>query len=326
MGTFLNWLRGAHNLSRMHAFLLYLSLIALMGFVFYEQIINIQEKSQVNTNNSIPGWAVGITSPKQMNFCGENVPLHEVEVRERFEKELYLNVYRHSETALIIKRANRWFPVFEKVFKEKGIPDDFKYLAVIESNLENLRSYMGALGYWQIMEKTGRELGLEINEQVDERLDPVRSTYAACRYLQDANRLLNNWTIVAASYNMGVFGVQQALTNQKAASYYDIHLNPETARYVYRILALKEIMSNPKKYHFNIPQTELYERESTKIHTVTQTVTSWVDFAKVYGMSYKLLKYYNPWIKDYRLDVKSGKTYSVQIPTSPKNAAKTVAF
>ncbi|TAF32931.1 MAG: lytic transglycosylase domain-containing protein [Cytophagales bacterium] len=299
--------------------MLYACVVSVLAFLLYERFFELPKAEKPDSEKKAEEWRVGISSPQTMDFCNESVPLHEPEVRERFEKELYLNVYRHSETALIIKRANRWFPVFEKVFKEKGIPDDFKYLAVIESNLENLKSYMGALGYWQIMPVTGKELGLEVSEQVDERLDPVRSTYAACRYLQDAKNRLNNWTLVAASYNMGVAGVQQSLASQKANSYYDLHLNPETARYVYRILALKEIMKNPKKYSFDIPQKELYSRQNTRFVSVNQTVINLVDYAKQHGLSYKLLKYYNPWLKTYRLDVSSKKTYTIQIPVNLKD-------
>lgn len=261
-----------------------------------------------------PYPAVAFELPKEVNFAGEPVPLHIPDVRERLDKELQINSYLHSNTIFLVKRANRWFPEMEKILKQYGIPEDFIYLPLIESNLMNVTSPKDAVGFWQILETSGREFGLEVTKEVDQRYDPIKSTEAACRYLKKAHGKFGNWTLVAASYNRGMNGVDKALDNQQVASYYDLYLNEETSRYVFRILAIKEIMKNPTRYGFKIDPRLTYERDAVEYVTVDETINDLISFSKKHGINYKLLKYYNPWLRDDRLTVKNGRSYQIAIP------------
>ncbi len=197
--------------------------------------------------------------PEKLDFAGETVPIERPDVRESFDRELLVNTYWHSNTLLAIKRAYRWFPVIEPILKANEIPDDFKYLAVIESALSNASSPAGAKGFWQMLEETGKGYGLQIDEQVDERYDVEKSTYAACHYLKDAFDIHGSWSMAAASYNMGMGGLQRRAGQQYQNAYWDLLLNEETARYVYRILAMKEIFNHADQYGFVIRPAELYE-------------------------------------------------------------------
>jgi hypothetical protein len=213
-----------------------------------------------------------------------------------------------------MKRANRWLPQMEKILKEYDIPEDFKYLPLIESNLLNVTSPKDAVGYWQILESSGKELGLEISDDVDERYDPLKATEAACKYLQKAYEKFNDWALVAASYNRGMTGLQNALENQREKSYYDLYLNDETSRYVFRILAIKEIIENPRKYGFNINPEHLYQQEPLRYVEVSDDIKDLVGFARDNGANYKLLKRHNPWLREDKLRVKKGKTYRIALP------------
>lgn len=252
--------------------------------------------------------------PTAIDFAGEPVPLHIADVYERLDRELLVNANLHASTQLIIKRANRAFPIIEPILKKHGIPDDFKYLAVIESGLVNAVSPAGARGVWQFMPETGRERGLEITDQVDERYHLEKSTEAACRYLLDAKQRLGSWTMAAASYNGGVAGVTRQVTFQGEENYYDLLLTEETSRYVFRILALKEIMQNPLKYKFTLLPSDLYTLLPEKKVEVSSSVPDLAVFAKEQGINYKILKIHNPWLRDRKLDVKAGKTYTLDIP------------
>jgi hypothetical protein len=258
--------------------------------------------------------AISFEVPKQMTFAGEPVPLDIPDVHERLDKELQINSYWHSNTMFLMKRANRWLPQMEKILVEYEIPDDFKYLPLIESNLMNVTSYKDAVGYWQILKSSGRELDLEITREVDERYDPLKATEAACKYLKRAYRKFGSWTMVAASYNRGMGGVDRALEAQGVDSYYDLYLNDETSRYVFRILAIKEISEHPQRYGFKIDPAHLYQQEPLRYVEVDETVKSLVQFAKEHGTNYKLLKHHNPWLRDDQLTVKKGKKYLIAIP------------
>ena len=258
--------------------------------------------------------AISFAVPKEMTFAGEPVPLSIPDVHERLDKELQINCYLHSNTIFLIKRANRWFPQMEEILKKHGIPEDFKYLPLIESNLMNVISYKDAVGYWQILKESGRELGLEITNEVDERYDPLKATEAACLYLKRSYRKFGSWTMVAASYNRGMGGVERALENQNEKSYYDLYLNDETSRYVFRILAIKEIAENPLRYGFRIDPDHLYKEEPLRYVEVDQTIKDLVVFAKEHGTNYKLLKRHNPWLREDRLTIRKGKKYSIAIP------------
>jgi len=252
--------------------------------------------------------------PTHINFCGENVPDDTFYVSEQLDREILVNTYWHSNTLLIFKIAYRWLPIIEPILKENGIPDDFKYLAIIESNLKNVTSPAGAKGYWQLMEKTAKQYGLIVNKEVDERYNVEKATVAACKYLKDAHRKFGSWTLAAASYNMGIGGLNKRLTQQEVKSYYDLLLNEETARYVYRTLAIKMIFNNPSKYGFTLREKDLYPPLSYHTVEVDSSVTSWLAFAQEQNISYRLLKEFNPWLRSTKLTNSSRRTYQIKIP------------
>ncbi len=249
-----------------------------------------------------------------LNFCDEKVPMHIADVEERFDRELTINKSLHASTELVIKRSTRYFPVMEPILKKYGIPDDFKYLAVIESKLENAVSPAGARGVWQFMPATAKEFGLEVNDVVDERYHLEKSTEAACKYLLAAKKKFGSWTLAAASYNGGMAGVSKQQERQKMDNYYDLLLTEETSRYVFRILALKELMKNPAKYGYSIPENEMYKTIPTKIVEVNTSIENLADFAIEQGINYKILKIHNPWLRDISLTNKTGKFYAIEIP------------
>jgi len=253
--------------------------------------------------------------PSEVDFAGEKAPLQIADVRERFDRELLVNANLHSSTILIMKRANRAFPIIEPILKQYGVPDDFKYLAVIESALMNAVSPSGAKGVWQFMPDTAKEKGMEVNDGVDERYHLKKSTEAACKYLLQAKEKFGNWTLAAASYNGGMTGVNNKITEQKVSDYYDLLLTDETSRYVFRILALKEIMKNPTLYGFDVAKHELYENIPTKTIEVDSSITDLATFAKAQGINYKILKIHNPWLRDKKLVNISKKKYLIEIPT-----------
>jgi hypothetical protein len=253
--------------------------------------------------------------PVEIDFAGEKVPLQIDDVKERFDRELIVNANLHSSTIIILKRANRAFPIMEPILAKYGVPDDFKYLAVIESALVNATSSAGAKGVWQFMPATAKEKGMEVTEVVDERYDLIKSTEAACIYLLKAKEKFGNWTLAAASYNGGMTGVQNKLDEQRVSSYYDVLLTDETARYVFRILALKEIMKNPTMYGFDLSQKELYKGLQTKTVMVDSTINNLADFAISQGINYKILKIHNPWLRDKKLLNPNKKVYQIEIPT-----------
>lgn len=254
--------------------------------------------------------------PAEIDFAGEKTPLNVSDVRERFDRELLVNANLDASTRLIIKRANRAFPVIEPILKRYGVPDDFKYLAVIESGLVNVVSPAGARGVWQFMPDTGKERGLEINDIVDERYHLEKSTEAACNYLLSAKAKFGSWTLAAASYNGGFGGVNKQITFQGVNNYYDLLLTEETARYVFRILALKEIMQHPDQYNFVLQPSELYPTLPVKTVEVTASIPDLAVFSKEQGINYKILKIHNPWLRDRKLDVAIGKRYIIEIPLS----------
>lgn len=261
-----------------------------------------------------PSPAISLNVPEALTFAGEPVPLNIPDVYERLDKELQINTYFHSNTIFLIKRAHRWLPQIEKILLANDVPVDFKYLPLIESNLLNDISPKNAVGYWQILKSAGKENGLEINNEVDERYDPLKATEAACRYLNTAYRKFGNWTLVAASYNRGMAGIQRALDNQQVDTYYDLYLNDETSRYVFRILAIKEIVENPHRYGFQVNPQHLYQEEPLRYIEVDETIKDLVAFAKQHDTNYKLIKRHNPWLRDDRLTVRKGSHYRIAIP------------
>src|SRR5690554_388726 len=252
--------------------------------------------------------------PDGLSFAGERVPLEIEDVRESLDRELLVNTYWQSQSLLFHKRANRWFPVIEPILAENGVPDDFKYLAVIESGLDNVVSPAGATGYWQIMRDTGREYGLEINNEVDERYNVEKSTVAACKYLKKAYEKYGSWTMAAASYNVGMRGLERQVNRQKSDSYYDLLLNTETGRYLYRTIAIKEILSKPAQYGFHFRPKDLYQPYETYSVTVNTAVDDFADFAFEHGVNYKILKILNPWLRDTYITNPQNKEYTIQLP------------
>lgn len=251
-----------------------------------------------------------------MEFAGEEVPTYLADVQERLDKEMITNINYHTNTTLVIKRANKVFPIIEPILAKYGVPDDFKYLAVIESSLVNAVSPAGAKGIWQIMPSTGKEKGMEINEEVDERYHLEKSTEVACKYLLTAKEKFGSWTLAAASYNGGMTGIKNKLEEQQVNNYYDLLLTEETSRYVFRILALKEIMKNHDKYGFFIPKEALYYAIPTKKIVIDSTIVDLASFAKTQGINYKIIKIHNPWLRDKKLTITSGKQYEIEIPTT----------
>lgn len=290
-----------------------ISAINILLIIFYSrhqnaQTINTPQSTTVNTSIN-----PDIFVPQEINLAGEKTPLNRRDITEALTKELIVNTYLHSHTIQILKNAPRVFAIIEPILKEYGIPEDFKYLAVIESRLEpSVVSPAGAVGVWQLMKNTAKELGLEINNEVDERYNIEKSTIAAAAYLKKAYEKFDSWTLAAASYNAGVSMISKQMNIQKETDYYNLLLGEETERYVFRILALKQIMNNPEKYNFNIKT--IYPTEKTKQVQVNTSIKSWADFAKEHGITYKTLKRFNPWLRKNELHNSSRKTYTITIP------------
>ncbi len=257
--------------------------------------------------------------PSEMDFCGEKVPTNQADVKERLDREMLVNINLNASTAILIKRANKVFPIIEPILAKYNVPDDFKYLAVIESGLINAISPSGAKGVWQFMPGTAKESKLEITEQVDERYHIEKSTQAACEYLIKAKNKFGNWTVAAASYNGGITGLQNHINFQQTSDYYNLWLTDETARYMFRILALKEIMKNPEKYGYLIPKEALYPKINTKKIMIDSSITNLSTFAISQGINYKILKTHNQWLRDKKLDNPTKKTYEIEIPIEGYN-------
>ncbi len=267
------------------------------------------EKALINDYN-----VYALPMPDALDFAGEPMPLNDPDIRERMDRELLVNTYWQSNGLLIFKRANKYFPKIEPLLKKYGLPDDFKYLAVAESGLEYKSSPAGASGIWHFMKGTGQEYNLEINEYVDERYDLEKATRVAAEYLKSAKNKFGSWTMAAAAYNAGVGGMNKQINRQKETSYYDLLLNDETSRYVFRIVAIKEIMTNPKKYGFNFREKDLYQNVPTFQVKVNAPVADWSEWVKEYGINYKILKLHNPWLRDTYLKNTTGKEYIIEIP------------
>ncbi|MBE9468822.1 MAG: transglycosylase SLT domain-containing protein [Bacteroidetes bacterium] len=255
-----------------------------------------------------------IQIPDELEFAGEKVPVENFDVYESLDRELSINVYWQSQTILLIKRANRFFPIIEPILKKHNIPDDFKYMSVAESGLMNAVSPSGAKGYWQFLEGTGKEYGLEINDEVDERYNIEKSTESACKFLNKSYKIYNNWTLAAASFNFGRKNLNKQINRQKSDNYYNLLLGEETGRYVFRLIAIKMILSNPQKYGFNINKEELYPIIPTSKIKIDSSITDFAKFAKEFSINYKILKILNPWLRENYLTNKNKNTYEIVIP------------
>jgi membrane-bound lytic murein transglycosylase D len=252
--------------------------------------------------------------PDNVTFAGEKMPLDNFDTRESLERELLISAYRHSSTILIIKKANRYLPLIEKILLKNNIPDDFKYLVAAESEYSNMISPAGATGFWQIMPETGRENGMEINTIVDERYDVEKSTQFACDYFLKSYEKYGNWTLAAASYNGGRAGIDDQIAVQQQTNYYDLLLSEETARYIFRAVAYKLVITDPERYGFNIGKDDLYPGLKYYEVKVDTTINSFSDFAGKFGTNYKMLKFLNPWLRKPYLTPKPGKEYLIKIP------------
>jgi hypothetical protein len=252
--------------------------------------------------------------PDSLTFAGEEVPLYNFDTKESLEREILTSAYRHSSTILIIKRANRYLPVIEKILLENNIPDDFKYLVAAESEYSNMISPVGATGFWQIMATTGREEGMEINSVVDERYNLEKSTQFACNYFRRSYELFGNWTLAAASYNGGRAGIRSQIEIQKQYNYYDLLLTEETARYIFRAIAYKLVISDPVSYGFNLGKEDLYPVLNYYEVKVDSAITDFSVFAGKFGTNYKMLKFLNPWLRKPYLKPHPNKEYLIKIP------------
>ena len=261
--------------------------------------------------------------PDEIIFCGERVPLENFDVYEALDYELVVNMYRHSATITYLKKAKRYFPEIEKVLKENNIPDDLKYLCVAESGLSNVVSPAGATGFWQFMKSAANEYGLRIDSNIDERYNHHKSVVAACKYFKDAYKKFKSWTLVAASYNMGMGGLNKSIESQKVDNYWDLLLNQETARYVYRIIALKLVMENPSTYGFDLDEKDLYNEIETYTVKIDTTISDLTQFAIDNGSNLKMLKHFNPWLRSNTLPNQSRKEYEIELPKKGVRPCKT---
>lgn len=270
------------------------------------------DNTQLNTHENYKIKALKL--PSNLNLAGERVPLEKPDIKERMDRELLVNTYWQSNGLLLIKRAHKYFPILEPMLKKYGLPDDFKFLALAESGFIDETSTAGAAGMWHFLKSTGKEFGLEINKNVDERYHIEKATKVAADYLKNSKEKLGSWTLAAAAYNAGNYGVSSRLKTQQVSNYYDALLPDETERYVFRIIALKEVISNPKKYGFVFDETDLYTLPKTKTVKVDTVITNIASFAKQFGTNYKELKLHNPWLRENKLNNKTRKLYEIKIP------------
>ncbi len=280
--------------------------VILIGNNIYDII------SQSNTHKKYKIQALKI--PKNLNFAGEKVPLEIRDVRERLDRELLVNTYWQSNAFLLIKRASKFFPILEPLLEKYGLPDDFKYLAMVESGFIDETSHAGASGLWHFLKTTGKEYGLEINDNVDERYHIEKSTEMAAKYLTKSKARFGSWTLAAAAFNAGNSQISNSLKTQQVDNYYDALLPDETERYVFRIIVLKEIITNPKKYGFVFDKEDLYSFPKTRIIKIDTPIDNIASFAKKFGMNYKEFKIFNPWLRENKLNNENGKVYEIKIP------------
>ncbi len=268
----------------------------------------------------MPSMNQAFEMPSSLDFAGEAVPLYNYDVRESLDREMLVNGYFHSRTLLLLKKSKRFFAVIEPILERYRIPDDFKYLAMVESDLDNVVSPAGATGVWQLLKSTAEQYGLEVNAEVDERYHLQKSTEAACKYLLESYEAYGSWTMAAASYNAGRKGIDAQIDKQRTSNYYDLLLNDETARYIYRVLAHKLIAENPENYGFHLEPGEFYPVIPTYEVTVDTAIANIADFAATRGINYKILKQLNPWIRQNFLPDRSQKVYTISLPQPGQRA------
>jgi membrane-bound lytic murein transglycosylase D len=289
---------------------LFFVLILVNLFSFTE---NKSEKNNHFSNNKVFS-VYPVMIPDSIDFAGEIVPIENFDIYESLDKEFTINTYWQSQMLMYFKRSTRYFPVIEKILKKNNIPDDFKYLAMAESGLTNTISPSNAVGFWQFVKSTAITYGLEVNEDIDERYNIEKSTEAACRFFEEAYSIYKSWTLVAASFNFGTNGLSRSIEKQKIHNYYDLLLNDETSRYVFRVLAYKTIMSHPEKYGFILNKKDFYPPIPVNVLRVDSSITDLTSFAFSKSINYKILKMFNPWLRQSSLINKNKKTYYLKIP------------
>jgi len=294
------------------AALAFVILVCTSAFFYLKSERNSRQVPIIITENERRIYSPPV--PERLDFCGERVPLEDFDVYERIDREFLVNTYWHSAMLLYIKRANRWFPVIDPIIRKNGIPDDFKYMAVAESGLSNSISTEGATGFWQFMAPAAKKYGLEINSEIDERYNVQKSTQAACDYLKEAYIKFKTWTLTAASYNNGMNGIESQIGRQRTKNYYNMFLNEETYRFISRIVTIKEIMKDPHKYGFYFSKNDLYPPFDTYEVKINSPVNDFSVFAKEHKVNYKILKIFNPWLRDSSLRDKGRRTYIIQLP------------
>lgn len=275
---------------------------------------SVNEISYINNNFNV----FGLSIPSDLTFCGEKIPADNYEIRKNLEKEFFTNVYWKNNSVILFNKIAKWFPYIEPILKQEGVPDDIKYIAVIESHLSNSSSSAGAAGFWQLVPNTARSYGLIVNEEVDERLDVERSTYAACKLFKEAHERFNNWTLSAAAYNLGIGGIERALKKQKTDNYYDLLLNKETGEFIYRVLAYKTLLSSP--HHFGIKKSKIkyLSRIPVKTFTVDSSITNLSYLAKKLNCSKAQLKLLNPWLIGETITNPQNHSFKFKIPKNLK--------
>lgn len=299
------------NLLKALVLLLSSAILILIGLSFTSED-EVEPTIQERFNNDYSIYALPL--PDTMSFAGEQVPMNYFDVKEALDRELLVNTYWQSNTLLLIKRASRYFPIIDSILVANDVPGDFKYLALIESEFLQATSPAGAVGFWQFLSGTAKDYGLEINYEVDERYNIEKSTTAAANFLKDAHEKFGSWTMAAAAYNFGKKALARQVEIQNQNNYHNLLLNPETARYVYRILAVKLILENPEQYGFHVDEESLYYPVPTYTVKVDSAIKDFAEFAAEHSINYKILKYFNPWLRQPHLKNPNGKTYHIKIP------------
>lgn len=310
------WINFSQKIPSFKLFSIFFSGITILSiFIFIIRYTTSHPNNQLYTDYFNSNYQVfGPNIPKNLNFAGEKVPPTDLAIKENLKKEFLNNTYWKLHSLQLFKRANRWFPLIEPILKKNGIPDDFKYIAVIESHLTNAISPQQAHGFWQLISSTAVNYGLEVNEEVDERYDVIKSTEAACKYFNDAYSKFGNWTLAAASYNLGMGGIELQLKKQKTDNYYQLLLNKETGRYIYRLLAIKTVIQNPKLFGFVLRKKDAFRKTPTITFKVDSAIHNLNDFAINKGYNFRLLKIFNPWIRKTSLTNPSKKIYIFLFP------------
>ena len=275
----------------------------------------------INSNFEV----LGLNIPSNLQFAGERVPQNDYEIKESLEKEFFENKSWKNSSLVLFNKAQKWFPLIEPILLQEGVPDDFKYVAIIESHLSNVVSPMGAAGFWQLMPSTAQNYGLEISSEIDERLDVEKSTHVACKHFKDAYTYFKNWTLSAAAYNVGIGGIQNALKKQNTNNYYDLLLNKETGSFIYRILAYKTLLSNPQHFGVKTKIKKVGIFPAFKVVKVDSSITNLKVFAKYINTNEIVLKTFNPWLIGEQLINPQKKMYQFKIPKN-KNVDLSVYF